>query len=132
MRELSGRQADALRLIAQGIAEGLVPTIRELGDALGIRSTNGVNDHLRALQIKGYLVRDTMKSRALRLTDRAREFLGMTEARESKRAELLEGIYAAAKTFQGAVGDSCRKTALVDLDAAVERLRVHDARKRAA
>ncbi|HJX63646.1 MAG TPA: transcriptional repressor LexA, partial [Polyangia bacterium] len=32
----------------------------------GIRSTNGVNDHLRALEKKGYLQREDLKSRALR------------------------------------------------------------------
>jgi len=36
---------------------------------MGIRSTNGVNDHLRALERKGYLTREDMKSRALRPTD---------------------------------------------------------------
>lgn len=33
---------------------------------MGIRSTNGVNDHLKALERKGYLVREELKSRALR------------------------------------------------------------------
>jgi repressor LexA len=37
---------------------------------MGIRSTNGVNDHLRALERKGYLSREDMKSRALRLVSR--------------------------------------------------------------
>jgi len=36
---------------------------------MGIRSTNGVNDHLRALERKGYLTREDMKSRALRPRD---------------------------------------------------------------
>jgi repressor LexA len=36
---------------------------------MGIRSTNGVNDHLRALERKGYLSREDMKSRALRPRD---------------------------------------------------------------
>ena len=36
---------------------------------MGIRSTNGVNDHLRALERKGYLRREDMKSRALRPCD---------------------------------------------------------------
>ena len=38
---------------------------------MGIRSTNGVNDHLRALERKGYLTREDMKSRALRPTNLA-------------------------------------------------------------
>lgn len=36
---------------------------------MGIKSTNGVNDHLRALERKGYLTREDMKSRALRPKD---------------------------------------------------------------
>jgi len=38
---------------------------------MGIRSTNGVNDHLRALERKGYLRREDMKSRALKLVENA-------------------------------------------------------------
>jgi repressor LexA len=45
---------------------GYPPTLREIGSHMGIRSTNGVNDHLRALERKGYLKREDMKSRALR------------------------------------------------------------------
>jgi len=33
---------------------------------MGIRSTNGVNDHLKALERKGFLTRDDLKSRAMR------------------------------------------------------------------
>ena len=40
--------------------------MREIGLHMGIQSTNGVNDHLKALERKGFLVRDDMKSRALR------------------------------------------------------------------
>ncbi len=45
---------------------GYPPTLREIGGHMGIRSTNGVNDHLEALTRKGYLVREELKSRALR------------------------------------------------------------------
>jgi repressor LexA len=38
---------------------------------MGIRSTNGENDHLRALERKGYLRREDMKSRALKLVEDA-------------------------------------------------------------
>jgi repressor LexA len=46
---------------------GYPPTLREIGERLGIRSTNGVNDHLVALAKKGYLERQDLKSRALRV-----------------------------------------------------------------
>ncbi len=45
---------------------GYPPTMREIGEHMGIRSTNGVNDHLKALEKKGYLEREDLKSRALR------------------------------------------------------------------
>ena len=40
---------------------------REIGEDLQIKSTNGVNDHLKALERKGYLMREDLKSRALRV-----------------------------------------------------------------
>ena len=46
------------------------PTIREICEALGIASTNGVSDHLRALERKGHLHRGPCKSRALVPTTR--------------------------------------------------------------
>lgn len=63
---LTRRQQEVLSFIEQCInSSGYPPTLREIGTALGIRSTNGVNDHLKALTRKGYLRRGTMKSRAL-------------------------------------------------------------------
>jgi repressor LexA len=68
MQGLTKRQAQTLDFIRQSIEErGYPPTLREIGEFMGIRSTNGVNDHLRALERKGYLRREDMKSRALRL-----------------------------------------------------------------
>ena len=58
------------RLHSHSIADrGYPPTLREIGEHMGIRSTNGVNDHLRALERKGYLTREDMKCRALRPCD---------------------------------------------------------------
>ncbi len=77
MDGLTDRQLEVLRFIARQIEEcGYPPTIREIGEALDIRSTNGVNDHLKALERKGYLSRDPVKSRALIPTPRAREAVG--------------------------------------------------------
>jgi repressor LexA len=64
---LTERQREILDFITQSIRErGYPPTLREIGLDFGIRSTNGVNDHLRALEKKGYLQREDLKSRALR------------------------------------------------------------------
>lgn len=67
MKDLTKRQRMALDYIIKRIEEvGYPPTIREIGEHMGISSTNGVSDHLRALVRKGYLIRDESKSRALR------------------------------------------------------------------
>jgi repressor LexA len=69
MQGLTQRQQMVLDFIRQSIHDrGYPPTLREIGARMGIRSTNGVNDHLRALERKGYLTREDMKSRALRPT----------------------------------------------------------------
>jgi repressor LexA len=66
----TARQAEALDAIKAHIDKhGWAPTVREIGEALDIRSTNGVIDHLRALERKGYLVREGGRSRAMRLVD---------------------------------------------------------------
>lgn len=64
--ELTQRQQRVLSFIEGQIKRnGYPPTIREIGRHLGIKSTNGVNDHLNALQKKGYLKRQDHKSRTL-------------------------------------------------------------------
>jgi repressor LexA len=69
MQGLTQRQQMVLDYIRQSITDrGYPPTLREIGARMGIRSTNGVNDHLRALERKGYMTREDMKSRALRPT----------------------------------------------------------------
>lgn len=66
---LTGRQLMALNFIRSHIeARGYPPTLREIGENMGIRSTNGVNDHLRALERKGYLRKADGAARAIRLT----------------------------------------------------------------
>jgi repressor LexA len=67
MQGLTDRQQQVLKYIRDSITDrGYPPTLREIGAHMGIKSTNGVNDHLRALERKGYLTREDMKSRALR------------------------------------------------------------------
>ncbi len=64
---LTQRQREILDFISASIVErGYPPTLREIGEHFGIRSTNGVNDHLKALEKKGVLRREDLKSRAMR------------------------------------------------------------------
>jgi repressor LexA len=64
---LTQRQRDILDFISSSIdRRGYPPTLREIGEHFGIQSTNGVNDHLKALEKKGFLAREGLKSRAMR------------------------------------------------------------------
>lgn len=64
------RQLQVLGVIAANLrTRGFPPTIAELCAALKVRSTNGVADHLRALQRKGLIERERKFSpRALVIT----------------------------------------------------------------
>lgn len=64
---INDRQRQILEFIRQHIeTEGYPPTVREICAAVGIRSTNGVNEHLKVLERKGYIERMSNKSRTLR------------------------------------------------------------------
>jgi repressor LexA len=52
---------------------GYPPTVREIGQAVGLRSPSTVHAHLAQLERAGLLRRDPTKPRALELTDRRRE-----------------------------------------------------------
>ena len=47
---------------------GYAPSVREIADAVGLRSTSTVHGHLMRLEKKGLLYRDAMKPRAIGLT----------------------------------------------------------------
>jgi len=74
MEELSPRQAQIVDMIKAAVDQrGVMPSYREIGAALGIRSTNAVSDHVKALVRKGYLERmgEPGTPRTLRLTTKA-------------------------------------------------------------
>lgn len=65
----SPRQLDFLIYIGdQILATGIPPTLREIGAAFGFTSTNGIARQLRALEVKGYIERTPLASRAMNLT----------------------------------------------------------------
>src|SRR5258708_7179446 len=49
-------------------AEGLPPTNREIGKAMGSQSTGHVDEHLRSLEQQGFITRLPGKARSIRLT----------------------------------------------------------------
>lgn len=67
---LTRRQQEILDFIIDCIREDrMPPTIAEIGEHFGITSTNGVNDHLLALEKKGYIERSS-KARSIQVTEK--------------------------------------------------------------
>ena len=72
MDELSSRQREILDLIGQTVLDrGYPPSVREIGDSLGLRSPSTVHSHLSTLVRLGYLRRDPTKPRAIEVVDRS-------------------------------------------------------------
>lgn len=70
MQRLTQRQDEAYEFIRSYLREHRrPPTLQEIGDALGIRSTNGVYKLLQALEKKGYIEREKYAARSIQLVD---------------------------------------------------------------
>lgn len=65
--QLTKRQRSIYRFIADQVAQGLPPTVREIGRKFEISSPNGVECHLAALEKKGAIERFRNVSRGIRL-----------------------------------------------------------------
>ncbi len=65
---LSGKRQQILDYIAEQLrAQGYPPSVREIGEAVGLNSSATVHTHLAVLQREGYLVRDPTKPRAIQV-----------------------------------------------------------------
>ncbi len=63
---LTGKRREILDFIAAQLRErGYPPSVREIGEAVGLASTSTVHAHLKTLQRQGYLRRDPTKPRAI-------------------------------------------------------------------
>jgi len=109
---LSASQRSILQFIRDSVeAHGRPPSIREIGDHLGIRSTNGVRYHLSVLEREGFLHRQGRVSRGIRLTEE-----GYRVGREGGRIRLpVVGRVAAGKPLLA--GENIED--ILDLDAKV-------------
>lgn len=69
-REVSSRQQQILDFIRGEIhRRGFPPSVREIGEAVGLSSSSTVHSHLAALEAKGFIRRDPSKPRALEVLD---------------------------------------------------------------
>jgi len=71
---LTSRQQEIWQFLAEYVdAHGYPPTVREIGDAVGLASPSTVHAHLANLERAGLLRRDPTKPRAIELVGRRRE-----------------------------------------------------------
>ncbi|MGQ9589388.1 MAG: LexA family protein [Planctomycetota bacterium] len=86
-----------LEAVCYFLQRGDLPTVREIGDLIGLQSSATVHAHLKALAAAG-LVSLSGKSRGVRLTEQGWQFLGVrplrvaTAAREIPRARGIEPL----------------------------------------
>lgn len=67
-KNITERQQEIFEFIRATVtSRGISPSMREIGEQFGIRSTNGVEGHLRALERSGLISRERGKSRGVSL-----------------------------------------------------------------
>ncbi|HVM58456.1 MAG TPA: transcriptional repressor LexA [Gaiellaceae bacterium] len=93
--ELTGRQQEIWTFLVEYVdAHGYPPTVREIGEAVGLASPSTVHAHLANLERAGLLRRDPTKPRALELV--GREKAGEASVAELPKLPLLGQIAAGA------------------------------------
>lgn len=64
---LNDTQRRIYDFLVERSADGIPPSVREIGTAVGLRSTSSVLANLDALEEKGYITRDPMLKRSIRI-----------------------------------------------------------------
>ncbi|MBZ4653451.1 MAG: SOS-response transcriptional repressor, LexA [Peptococcaceae bacterium] len=68
--DLTDRQVAIINYIKKEIkAKGYPPSVREIGEAVGLSSSSTVHNHLNQLESRGYIKRDPTKPRAIEVID---------------------------------------------------------------
>jgi repressor LexA len=92
MRKITERQQEIYDYVQKTIhLRKLPPTIREIGDEFGIKSTNGVRDALTALARKGFIKKLSNRARGIELLD------GQAAEQENALSLPIVGRIAAGK-----------------------------------
>jgi len=141
--ELTGRQQEIWTCLVDYVdRHGYPPTVREIGEAVGLASPSTVHAHLANLERAGLLRRDPTKPRALELTGREQQsvvsmpklpLLGQIAAGGPLLADQnVEDELAVPETLRGdfllrVKGDSMIDAGILDGDIVVVR-RAQDAR----
>lgn len=94
MDDLTDRQRAILEMLHDHqAAHGYPPSVREIGDAVGLASPSSVHAQLATLEAKGFLRRDPTKPRALELSASG-DFLPHVPAEHARHVPLVGQIAA--------------------------------------
>ena len=114
-RRLTRRQKDVLAFIIQEAqATGIPPSLREIGTAVGLSSSNTVWTHLVGLEKLGYIRRNRYKVRSLQV------LLGLdgrpvTECADQLRREVLEAEGELSTAYRAGLADGWKAGLANDL-----------------
>ena len=70
MKELNETQKRIFEYLSSRTQDGIPPTVREIGAAVGLKSTSSVQANLIALESAGYIERNPMHKRSIRIVNR--------------------------------------------------------------
>ena len=94
MEKLTEKEQQAYAFIARAIREeGFAPSVRDIANALEIKSTSTVHAYLARLEEKGWIRRESGKSRSLRALESGQVY---PESRRTAKIPLLGQIRAGA------------------------------------
>jgi repressor LexA len=89
---LTERQRQILHVIENSMQErGYPPSVREIGEAVGLNSPSTVHNHLATLQKMGFLRRDPTKPRAIEVRFDTNSEVAM-ERRPSRHVPLIGDV----------------------------------------
>ena len=64
--KITNKQREVLEYLKQQVLQkGYPPSVREICDAVGLKSTSSVHAHLESLEINGYIRKDPTKPSAI-------------------------------------------------------------------
>jgi repressor LexA len=86
--KLSERQQEILVFLRDFIARnGYPPSVREIGEAVGLSSSSTVHSHLNTLENKGFIKRDPSSARALTILDRDTDTAAPVDPTAARRTD---------------------------------------------
>lgn len=93
VKAISSRQRSILDFIKKEVKEkGYPPSVREIGEAVGLASSSTVHGHLARLEKKGHIRRDPTKPRAIEILDG--DFMNRSEQSRMLRVPVIGKVTA--------------------------------------